>query len=260
MTDLLALSRPFDPARISWRIGSTTGDKTKGMALAYIDSRDVQDRLDAVCGIAGWQCRYPHAGQKTVCAIGVKIDNEWIWKEDGAGDSDVEAEKGALSDAFKRAAVKWGIGRYLYDIDSPWVTIKAAGRSFAIEPSELPRLRKLLPSPANGQQTASQPIAEPIPVDQVKNAPGIAKAKVWVNAHIADMQNAGDPDLFMEILTEQKAHWSRICSTYPNLWIGPDGSGLRGEAMKMANIYEVRPLFDEFVKAVELSAASAKDK
>ena len=115
------------------------------MALAYIDSRDVQDRLDQVCGPAGWQCRYPHAGQKTVCEIGIRVGNEWIWKADGAGDSDVEAEKGALSDAFKRAAVKWGIGRYLYDLDSPWVAIVQKGNSYVIAENELTRLQKLLP-------------------------------------------------------------------------------------------------------------------
>lgn len=132
MTDLAKLSAPFAPDRISWRVGSTTSDKKKGMALAYIDARDVMARLDEVCGMAGWQCRYPHANGKTVCEIGIKVEyetenglrvSEWIWKADGAGDSDVEAEKGALSDAFKRAAVRWGIGRYLYDVASPWVEL-----------------------------------------------------------------------------------------------------------------------------------------
>lgn len=79
------------------------------------------ERLDEVCGPENWQCKYTHAGQKTVCDIGICTDNGWVWKADGAGDSDIEAEKGALSDAFKRAAVRWGIGRYLYDLDSPWV-------------------------------------------------------------------------------------------------------------------------------------------
>jgi hypothetical protein len=111
------LAAPIDPTRVSWRVGATTGDKTKGLALAYIDARDVMQRLDEVCGADGWQNDYPHANGKTVCRIGIKIGNEWIWKANGAGDTDVEAEKGALSDAFKRAAVMWGIGRYLYDVD-----------------------------------------------------------------------------------------------------------------------------------------------
>ncbi|MGE5500612.1 MAG: Rad52/Rad22 family DNA repair protein [Ignavibacteriales bacterium] len=140
------LAEPFPPDAISWRVGSTNGDKTKGLALAYLDARDVMDRLDLVCGPAGWQCRYSHANGKTVCDIGIKVGDEWIWKADGAGDTDVEAEKGALSDAFKRAAVRWGIGRYLYGLPSPWVELVPAGRSFKIKDSEYAKLRHLLSS------------------------------------------------------------------------------------------------------------------
>jgi len=142
--DFAKLRAPFPPELVSWRIGATNSDKTRGIALAYIDARDVMQRLDEVCGPENWQCDYPHANSKTVCRIGIRCGEEWIWKANGAGDTDVEAEKGALSDAFKRAAVLWGIGQYLYDLDSPWVLIKQQGRSYVIEPSELPRLRKLL--------------------------------------------------------------------------------------------------------------------
>lgn len=123
MIDLAKLFFPFDAKDIRWRVGSVTKDKTKGMALAYLDARAVMDRLDSVCGPGGWQATYPHAAQKTVCSIGIRVGDEWVWKSNGAGDSDIEAEKGALSDAFKRAAVLWGIGRYLYDLDSPWVEL-----------------------------------------------------------------------------------------------------------------------------------------
>ena len=67
------LSAPFPADRVSWRVGSTTQAKDKGMALAYIDARDVMDRLDAVMGPAYWQCRYPHANGKTVCEIGLAL-------------------------------------------------------------------------------------------------------------------------------------------------------------------------------------------
>lgn len=153
------LKRPFAPEAISWRIGSTNKAKTKGMALAYIDARDVQDRLDQVCTVGGWQNRYPHAHGKTVCEIGIFIGDEWIWKADGAGDSDVEAEKGALSDAFKRAAVRWGVGRYLYDLDSHWVEIEAinpdaAKPSYRIKASEYDRLNKI--AKTNGTRFMAQ--------------------------------------------------------------------------------------------------------
>lgn len=145
------LAEPFDPAIVSWRVGPTTKDKTKGMALAYIDARDVMRRLDEVCGPENWQDDYPWSdGKRVVCRIGIKIGEEWIWKTDGAGDTDTEGEKGALSDAFKRSAVKWGIGRYLYDVESPWVQIKQQGNSYVIADGEHARLRARLPHPGRG--------------------------------------------------------------------------------------------------------------
>lgn len=151
------LKEPFNPDRVSWRVGSTTKDKSKGMALAYIDARDVMQRLDEVCGPENWQCDYPHAGTKTVCRIGIKIGDEWVWKANGAGDTDIESEKGALSDAFKRAAVLWGIGQYLYDLDSPWVTLDTKqgsdGKVYVngIAKHEFTRLHKLLGGKSSGQ-------------------------------------------------------------------------------------------------------------
>lgn len=165
MSDVLErLAAPFAPDKISWRVGSTTKDKKKGMALAYIDARDVQDRLDEVCGL-DWQVRHPWAvGSKLACEIGIKIDGEWRWRGDGAGESDVEAEKGAFSDSFKRAAVRWGVGRYLYDAESPWVELEPAGNSYKIASHEYTRLRKSLegktaakPAPAAKQTPTPTP-------------------------------------------------------------------------------------------------------
>lgn len=117
------LAAPFPPERIHWRVGATNKDKTKGMALAYIDARDVMERLDEVMTPAGWASTFPHADGKTICTLTLKIGDEWISKSDGAGDTDVEGEKGAISSALKRAGVQWGIGRYLYAISSPWVAL-----------------------------------------------------------------------------------------------------------------------------------------
>jgi hypothetical protein len=155
--NLADLKKPFLPDLIDWRVGSTTKDKSKGMALAYIDARTVMQRLDEVCGPENWQCDYPHAAQKTVCRIGIRINNEWVWKANGAGDSDIEAEKGALSDAFKRAAVLWGIGQYLYDLESPWVTLDTRtgndGKVYVngIAKHEMTRLFKLVGGQSSNQ-------------------------------------------------------------------------------------------------------------
>lgn len=127
------LSMPFPTSSISWRVGSTNerDGKTFGLPLAYIDARDVMDRLDDVVGPQNWQDKYSFAGPKTICAIGINV-GEWVWKEDGAGDTNYEADKGALSDAFKRAAVRWGIGRYLYGLKSGLVEVEKRGKNVII--------------------------------------------------------------------------------------------------------------------------------
>lgn len=146
------LAAPFDADNVSWRVGTVSnkeGRDPTGLALAYLDARDVMDRLDVVCGPAGWACSYSHANGKTVCDISIRVSRsdgsaEWVSKADGAGDTDIEAEKGALSDAFKRAAVRWGIGRYLYGLPSPWVALEPMGRSWKIKETERAKLRALL--------------------------------------------------------------------------------------------------------------------
>jgi hypothetical protein len=138
------LSAPFEAELIDWRCGSTNSDKTKSMALAYVDARTVMDRLDAACGFDGWQCNYTQGvNGSIVCNLGILVAGDWIWKADGAGATDVEGEKGALSDALKRAAVRFGVGRYLYDMRSPWVEIEPYGRSYKIKDSELKKLAEL---------------------------------------------------------------------------------------------------------------------
>ena len=204
MVDFAKLTAPFPPEKVSWRVGSTTQDKKRGMALAYIDARDVMARLDEVCGVAGWQNRYPHANGKTVCEIGIKVADEWIWKANGAGDSDVEAEKGALSDAFKRAAVQWGVGRYLYDVDSPWVEIEPAGKSFRIPDRELPKLRAVL---SGARVPAPKPEPKPDGIALYPPGGGIeyyARASEWLDALQAGME-AGSPAAWWKLNGELAA-------------------------------------------------------
>lgn len=136
------LAAPFPGNVVSWRVGSTNKEKTKGMALAYIDARDVMDRFDDVCGPDGWAVEHVETLKgRMICRIGVRspATGEWVWKSDGAGDTAVEGEKGAISDALKRAAVVWGVGRYLYSMKSPWVALEN-NRIIADDQSKLERL------------------------------------------------------------------------------------------------------------------------
>lgn len=122
------LAAEFPRNLVSWRCQTVSSNNT-GLALAYIDARDVMRRLDEVVGPENWQDRYEVHGTKTICYLSVRVNGEWIVKADGAGDTDVEAEKGSISDAFKRAAVKWRIGRYLYDIETPWVPCEVSEKN-----------------------------------------------------------------------------------------------------------------------------------
>jgi hypothetical protein len=120
--NLQALYAEFPRDMVTWRPQGPISKTGKVMALAYIDARDVMDRLDAVVGPANWSDDYHETPKgRVICTLSINIDGVWVRKADGAGETQVEGEKGAISDALKRAAVKWGIGRYLYDIDSPWV-------------------------------------------------------------------------------------------------------------------------------------------
>jgi hypothetical protein len=121
LDDLKLLFAEFPREAISWRAQTVAKSGEKALALAYIDARDVMDRLDQIVGPDNWQDRYEFHNARTICYLSIRVEGEWITKADGAGDSDVEAEKGAISDALKRAAVKWGIGRYLYAVPAPWV-------------------------------------------------------------------------------------------------------------------------------------------
>ena len=137
-TMLKQLKDPFDPKFVKWRVGATDQAKTKGIALAYIDSREVMKRLDDVCGLGGWQSKYVAVDGGFVCEISIKIDDEWITKSNAAGNTKVEPIKGGASDALKRAAATWGVGRYLYYLPNVWVSIKARGKSYVL--AELPEL------------------------------------------------------------------------------------------------------------------------
>ncbi len=116
------LSAPFAVEAIHWRAQSvTTNGGGAALALAYLDARDVMDRLDDAVGPMNWQDRYEETAKgRLLCTLSIRVGDEWVSKSDGAGNTDVEGEKGAISDALKRAAVKWGIGRYLYDLGNIW--------------------------------------------------------------------------------------------------------------------------------------------
>lgn len=89
--------------------------------LLYKTARTDMDILDETVGPNCWQCDYKTIKDNMYCGIGVKCDDEWVWKWDCGIESNTEAEKGEASDSFKRAGFKWGIGRELYTAPFIWI-------------------------------------------------------------------------------------------------------------------------------------------
>lgn len=127
------LQQPFPASDIEWRVqrAMSTSRGNKAVVLAYVTNRAIMSRLDEVFGVGGWRNEYKEwRGNGVLCGISVKLDGEWITKWDGAEETNIEAVKGGFSGSMKRAAVQWGIGRYLYDLDETWVDVKDRGQNY----------------------------------------------------------------------------------------------------------------------------------
>ncbi|WP_240907324.1 Rad52/Rad22 family DNA repair protein [Paludisphaera rhizosphaerae] len=115
------LAFPFDPEQVKTR-------KQGNIELAYVTARTVMNRLDEVAGPWGWEDRYERHDNAWLCRLTLWLpDGSTLTKEGIGGESrnmqdSSDVEKSGESDAFKRAAVKFGIGRYLYDDGVPkWI-------------------------------------------------------------------------------------------------------------------------------------------
>ena len=132
-----ALAAPFELREVKFKPAVVNGNRA--LALAYVDARVIQDRLDDVLGVAGWQDEYECLPDgSVVCRLRLRLGDEWITKMDVGGPSEQPDEgdrrKAAFSDALKRAAVKFGVGRYLYRLPSQWVDYDAQKRRFTKTP------------------------------------------------------------------------------------------------------------------------------
>lgn len=98
-----------------WKPNNKMGKKM--LCVAYIDARQARDLLDDVVGPENWKSDYKEVKGNVYCGVGIRVGDEWVWKWDCGTESNTEREKGEASDAFKRACVQWGIGRFLYEMD-----------------------------------------------------------------------------------------------------------------------------------------------
>ncbi len=111
-----------------WRVQSFN-KKGKATLVAYIDARQVMDLLDEVVGAGNWTRGHAEIKGNIYGCVSIKVGDTWVQKWDVGTESATEGEKGESSDSFKRAAVNWGIGRFLYDMDFIYVkAVEANGK------------------------------------------------------------------------------------------------------------------------------------
>jgi hypothetical protein len=256
--NLQDLYAEFPRDMVTWRPQGSVSKNNSIMALAYIDARDVMDRLDAVVGPENWQdCYHETPKGRVICVLSIRVGDTWISKSDGAGETQVEGEKGAISDALKRAAVKWGIGRYLYDLESPWVPCetyqgndgKPRFRKFTADPwskvRRAPRVFAFPPDagdhPADEDRIAAQRPTRPVepphdpetgevadernPPPPPSDAPveidaesASANLQAWMDGITDRMPRTADKDM------KAKAFWSQFVDDLDKykveLWLG----------------------------------------
>ena len=153
------LKEKFDEKDLEFRVGAMNNEKTMGLALAYVQARAIQNRLDEVVGFENWKVSYREIQGGFLCTLSIRINDEWISKEDGAGITDYQSIKGGISNAFKRVASSgFGIGRYLYNARDSWYAIKPQGKGFVF--AETPKLQ-LNEEKESQAKIETRPKAEP---------------------------------------------------------------------------------------------------
>jgi hypothetical protein len=174
-----ALAAAFDPSEVKFKPGAVSGNRA--LALAYVDARAIQDRLDEVLGVDGWQDDYEClADGSVVCRLRCRIGGEWLTKVDVGSPSEQpdggDRLKAAFSDALKRAAVKFGVGRYLYRLPAAWVDYDPQHRRLKGKPG--------LPAPATAAPTAPSGLKPLDEIRQLLKARGKAEdaAAKWASA------------------------------------------------------------------------------
>lgn len=130
------LAAPFPSQRVSWKPQAFSRDRSSALMVAFVDARTVMERLDAVCpgdwtfDVKLFPGTPPTArGRLTVLGLTRSDVGE-------AGEGEAGTLKAAASDALKRCAVHFGVGRYLYDLPRAWVAWDEAKRA----PVDMPKL------------------------------------------------------------------------------------------------------------------------
>lgn len=130
-----ALREPFDESLVEIKPQVVDRDNGTALAVSYVDARAVAERLDSATG-GDWEFRAEvvvsatdHVvikGTLTVCGVTREDFGEYT----ADNRSDMEMYKAAVSDALKRAAVQFGVGRDLYALKPRWLPYDSKTKKF----------------------------------------------------------------------------------------------------------------------------------
>lgn len=136
---LVELEVPFPPNQVLWRVMNTSNDKKRVQIVPYADPRAYTDRLNALFSPQGWTRDYQietmnnitrvKKGETIVTGkvlVTCTVTIIGLWSHSGTGEEWADDENGmtaADAQAFKRACACFGLGRYFYDFNPPWVDL-----------------------------------------------------------------------------------------------------------------------------------------
>lgn len=260
-----ALKQPFAPEDLEWRLQHVKKEEPYGIAVPYVTNRAIQNRLDDVVGPGNWYNEYKpwhQSGEKAsqLCGISIYIEEtqQWVTKWDGAEDSDIEPVKGGLSDSMKRAAVQWGIGRILYEMDAVFVDVEQRGKTWIIPKKEQTKLNNayLEMLKRKGLALANQPDGHKQPHGSSKSEQSSAAGKAPAPQKTAPKQDTKPKDVSSapaDLSTDEQIYTVISAQVQP----GMKGDKTRVELQKpdgsrMANVY-ARGAHPELTEGMTLS-------
>jgi hypothetical protein len=198
-----ALARPFEAEAIQWKPGATTQDRTRGLALAYVDLRHYIDRLNEVAG-PDWSDDYEvqDGGKVVLCRLTIAgVPRADVGE---AAPNDENTATSALAQAFKRACVKFGLGAYLYRLPRMWVEYDVQRKGFTDE--ALAQLQRAISGgkgqPRNGDGDSRQvvdeppaPVVQPASTAQPANGDRATATDFWRAVHERGMDRGAALDI-----------------------------------------------------------------
>lgn len=186
--DLKDLSRPFPKDRVGVKVGSLTKDKSKAMLVLYLQHTDVYTRLEETD--PSWSCQVINEfSQGEIYVARMRMTLKGVSRENAGEGND---PKSAYSDALKRCAMLFGVGRYLYDSETVWVPYNEQSDRFksfsfddynrALRPGQAPT-----PSAESAAAKAAPQTLGSSGVGPVKKGPAAIRSKLSVGRMVLEL-------------------------------------------------------------------------